>query len=217
MRKYHQYSSMSDRELIDRILQTPKDEALQAYFYNILCLPILNFVSTQHFGNNRGEELLGEFYEFLSSNDWQVLRNYAGRENATLRSYITSCTLKYFMKCKKKARKEMLGITININHPDIIEEMNNITVEPADSTKPIMQAVERLPERDKQLITMLFFKKKSTLETAAVVWPLSYHVEKDWRKLPAKKVQDAISRMKSKALVVLCNEYNKLNTEQNSI
>lgn len=219
MIEHNKYSSMSSQELIDGLTQLPVNESLHSYFYNIICLPTLNYISNQYFGDNcsNGKELLGEFYEHISAKEWNVLRKYKGKDNAKLSTYIASCAINYFISRKKKDDKHRECLFVSMNHPDIVEELNNIAVETTEATKPIMQAIERLNECDKQLITQLYFKKKSTLETAEIVWPLSYHAEKDWRKLPTKKVQDTISRMKSKALMLLVNEYNKLGAEQNTI
>ena len=74
---------------------------------------------------------------------------------------------------------------------------------------PIRKAFDSLSERNKTILQLLVIKEQSAIESADVIWKLTRSKERDWHKLPAKRVQSTISMMKQRALFELLEKLNK--------
>ena len=99
---------MTDQQIVKNLIigdhLTIKD------FFFVRCKPMLIYIG-QYFCLNRPtpEELIGEFYEFLSADDWHKLRIF--KYTCSLNSYITIIASRYF---QNKRDKELLPLDENI-------------------------------------------------------------------------------------------------------
>lgn len=99
---------MTDRQVVDKLIigdhRTIKD------FFFVRCKPMLIYIG-QYFLQNKHtpEELIGEFYEFLSADDWHKLRIF--KFTCSLNSYVTIIASRYF---QHKRDKELLPLDENI-------------------------------------------------------------------------------------------------------
>lgn len=122
---------MTDQQIVNSLIigdhRTIRD------FFFVRCKPMLIYIG-QYFCKCKQspEELVGEFYEFLSANDWHKLRIF--KYTCSLNSYVTIIASRYF---QNKRDKELLPLDENIDlvknlqddrHGDsfFMEDLNNI-------------------------------------------------------------------------------------------
>ncbi len=205
-RSTNKYANVDDREWINILTATPKDEEAHQYFFYEKCNEFLNYISLAIFNSNRTGHILGRFYQFLSHNDWHVLRSYKGRNGASLASYLSRSAVHYFAAQK---RREDAIIRVDIDQPTILQELSQFTIEEEEDMPPVWEAYEKLSLRDRTILRLLVIEEKSALEAADEIWPHVKSKHKDWRSLPAKRVQDTISMLKKRAILLLTLELKK--------
>lgn len=98
----------TDREIVDKLIANDEDTIKEFFFER--CRRALCYIG-QYFchGKQTPEELIGEFYEFLSADDWHRLRIF--RFTCSLNSYITIIASRYF---QNKRNEEMLPLDEDI-------------------------------------------------------------------------------------------------------
>lgn len=201
------YSRLSDMDLVESLMAIPPIEEVHEYFFNVKCATFLKYISVIIFGGECHKILLGEFYEFLSKDNWKVLRQFNSRNGASLNSYLARCTINYFLAQKKKENKIH---TDSIEQIDVIEELNHFTQEEENNMPPVWQAFEKLNERDRTILRLLVIEGKSALEAADDIWGFVKTKNKIWRELPPKRVQDTIAILKRRALLSLSLELKRM-------
>ena len=99
---------MIDQQIVNNLIlgdhRTIKD------FFFVRCKPMLIYIG--HYFclyKHTPEELIGEFYEFLSADDWHKLRIF--KYTCSLNSYVTIIASRYF---QHKRDKELLPLDENI-------------------------------------------------------------------------------------------------------
>ncbi len=99
---------MTDQQVVNNLIigdhRTIKD------FFFVRCKPMLIYIG-QYFCQDKQtpEELIGEFYEFLSADDWHKLRIF--KYTCSLNSYVTIIASRYF---QHKRDMELLSLDENI-------------------------------------------------------------------------------------------------------
>ena len=99
---------MTDQQIVSNLIigdhRTIKD------FFFVRCKPMLIYIG-QYFCQQKHtpEELIGEFYEFISADDWHKLRIF--KYTCSLNSYVTIIASRYF---QHKRDKELLPLDENI-------------------------------------------------------------------------------------------------------
>ncbi len=99
---------MTDQQIVNNLIngdhRTIKD------FFFVRCKPMLIYIG-QYFCQHKHtpEELIGEFYEFLSADDWHKLRIF--KYTCSLNSYVTIIASRYF---QHKRDKDLLPLNDNI-------------------------------------------------------------------------------------------------------
>lgn len=200
------YTTLSDSEWIERLTAFPPDERACKYFFNIKCRIFLKYIANTIFGSDEPSSLLGDFYEYLSHDNWHVLKKFEARNGASLGSYLSRCAVNYF-RAKKQAEDKTCHL--QIERLDIITELNLFTQEEETEMPPVWQAYKRLCKRDRDILRLLVIDGKSAIEAADTIWPQVKSATKDWRQLPAKRVQDTLSMLKKRALLALSLELRK--------
>lgn len=197
------YATLSDDEWIEILTTYPPDDKACNYFFNIKCRVFLRYIASTLFDGEEPASLVGDFYQYLSHDNWRVLRLFAARNGASLGSYLSRCALNYF-KAQRTAEEKIRPLWIE--RPDIIAELNHFTQEEECSTPPVWQAYEKLSKRDRDILRLLVIEDKSAIEAADEIWPQVKSNTKDWRQLPTKRVQDTIAMLKKRALLALSLE-----------
>ena len=99
---------MTDQQIVNNLITG--DHRIIKDFFFVRCKPMLIYIG-QYFCqyNHTPEELIGEFYEFLSADDWHKLRIF--KYTCSLNSYVTIIASRYF---QHKRDKELLPLDENI-------------------------------------------------------------------------------------------------------
>ena len=201
--KYSAYANITDEEWVEKLMSIPPIQPLHYYFFKVKCASFLKYIAENILKTDCIESILGEFYEFLSRDNWHVLRCYQKKDNASLSTYLSKCTLYYFIKKKKNEDNNICSL----DNKEILEQLNNLATNEEEITDTrVWQAFAKLCERDRKVLQRLIIEGHTTTEIADEIWPYVKGKEKDWRKLPIKRVQDTIAMMKRRALFNLIEE-----------
>ena len=203
------YSLLSDRELVERLTATPADERLHNFFLNKVCRRILRHISSNIYNHSNDNELWGEFYEFISKNNWEVLRRWENKNGASLYTYLAYCATNHFVKeqFKEKKQKEQF---ISISSQEIYEQFANISCEetPDINSGQIWNAFNMLNERDRKILQLLVIDGCSIMEAAPQIW--EYIKSKGTlEETDPKRVQCTIAMAKHRAQLALFNNLKK--------
>ena len=198
------YENMTDEEWVEKLLVEPPIQAIHHYFFKVKCNPFLQYVATTILKTGDAESIMGEFYEFISNNNWYVLRNYRKVNSSSLSTYLSLCTVRYFLKVKSKEDNLM---TVSLEKCDA-ESASFIAEESkAEVYSSLWKAFNRLNEHDRLILYRLVVEGRSTISVAHEVWHNVRSKEKNWRELPTKRVQSTISMMKQRALYRLIDTF----------
>lgn len=203
------YARFTDGEWIEKLLTIPPIQSAHYYFFKIKCYSFLKYIAKNIFNTEDTDCILGEFYEFLSQNNWQILKSFRGENNASLSSYLSRCTVRHFIS--KKKQDNPITSKNSIEMVAITEELDYFIAEEEKNEPPVWKAFARLNERDRKLLRYLVIEGRSATDIADDIWEYVRSIEKDWRKLPVKRVQDTIAMMKKRALLSLLTELKKIS------
>jgi hypothetical protein len=199
------FAQLTDKEWIEGLISKPVNEKLNEYFFKVKCAGLLRYITMATLNNENYNEILGEFYEFLSKDDWHVLRQFKGKNGATFYSYIARCSVNYFLGEHKK-RLLFAKRFDCIDSPEVINSLGELSDnEFCYEEGSVMEAFHYLGKRDRHILRLLVINGKSTLEVAEKIWPY-VNSQQDWRELPPARVQSTIAMIKHRALARLtCN------------
>lgn len=205
--KNSRFALFSDKEWVEHLLAFPCEEDAHRYFFNVKCNSFLKYISQTLFGGSSVDYILGEFYEFLSNNDWAVLRMYKQRNDASLSSYLSRCTINHFMARKRGEDKKHFLLMDSF---DIVAELDRFTSDEEVENPPVWQAYSHLSLRDRTVLRLLVIEGKHSIDVADEIWPMVKSTNREWRELPVKRVQDTIAIIKRRALLALQIELKRL-------
>ena len=209
MIKKREYALMSDRELIDGLTAVPPNNKLHEYFFHEKCKHFLKYISSTLYNEGDCNMLLGEFYEYLSNDNWKVLKTWEGKNNSSLYSYLATCSMHYFSR-RIKAEKKRSDIEIAPSTPEIIEYLNHFTAEEEDApNQPVWDAFNMLKERDQVILRLLVIEEKDMMDAASDIWPF-IKTDKKMCELSQKQIQSTIAMAKHRALLALLNNLKTL-------
>lgn len=134
---------ISDLDIVNNLIigdhRTIKD------FFFVRCKPMLIYIG-QYFCQNKHtpEELIGEFYEFLSADNWHKLRIF--KYTCSLNSYVTIIASRYF---QHKRDKELLSLDDNIA---LVHDLQEDRYEDIFFMEDFDKVINRLQPFDKFLV-----------------------------------------------------------------
>ncbi len=135
--------SSSDYDIVNKIISHDQ-RAIQDSFF-VRCKPMLIYIG-QYFCRHKQtpEELIGEFYEFLSADDWHKLRIF--KYTCSLNSYVTIIASRYF---QHKRDKELLPLDENIA---LVKNLQDDRNGDAFFMEDLNKIIRRLPPFDRFLV-----------------------------------------------------------------
>ena len=204
------YASLSDQELIERLMATPVDEKLHNYFIEKKCKQFLRYISSNIFHFENEKQLWGEFYEFISRDNWAVVRNWKNRNGATLYTYLAYCATNHFIhkRLTEKKEQELLFVPSSQN---MYEQLAGFIDEEEEvQAYPIKEAFKMLNLRDQIILRMLVIDECSAMEAAPVIWKYIKN-NKPLDEMDPKRVQCTIAMAKHRAQLALLNNLKKLS------
>ncbi|MBQ8336326.1 MAG: hypothetical protein IJY44_02195 [Bacteroidaceae bacterium] len=208
------YASMSDRELVKGLTAQPIDNKLHEYFFNVKCKSLLSYISTSVYNDDNTNTIIGEFYEYLSNDNWKVLRNWEGKNDCTLYSYLSKCSVRYFIARKNAENKrneietciDLQKDAELIEHPVTDDEKNRL----------IRKAYKMLCERDRVIIRLLIIDGKDLMEAAPHIWRY-INSSQPYDELTQKQIQSTVSMAKHRAVLTLADNAIKLKIADKAI
>ncbi len=99
---------MTDQQIVNNLIIG--DDCTVHDFFFVRCRAMLTYIGYYFCQSKQSpEELIGEFYEYLSADDWHKLRIF--KFSCTLNSYVTIIASRYF---QHKRDKELLPLDDNL-------------------------------------------------------------------------------------------------------
>ena len=206
---YDFFSSLSDQELIERLTATPVDEQLHNFFFTKKCRQFLRYISLNICHCESEKQLWGEFYEFLSKDNWSVIRNWKNRNGASLYSYLAFCATNHFIhKRLAEKKEEQLFVT---SSQTMYEQLAGVAEEEEEiQPYPIKEAFNMLSLRDQVILRMLVIDGNSAMEAAPVIWKYIRN-SKPLDEMDPKRVQCTIAMAKHRAQLALLNNLKQIS------
>ena len=154
---------MTDRQTVFNLING--DNRTIKEFFFVRCKPMLLYIG-QYFCQSKQtpEELIGEFYELLSADDWHKLRIF--KYTCSLNSYVTIIASRYF---QHKRDKELLSLDENIALLKNLQEERN---EDTFFTEDLNGIIKRLPLFDRFLVQRILIdgEKPGDILDEAKLW-----------------------------------------------
>ena len=91
------FDSLSDKEIVELLLANDQD-AIEYVFFHRCNGMFLHIVNSVFQSQMRKEELITDFYFYLSENDWNRLRKFEFK--AQLNTWLTVIALRFFKKMR---------------------------------------------------------------------------------------------------------------------
>ena len=204
------YSQLSDAELIERLTATPVDEKLHNYFFTKKCRQFLRYISSNIYSCESENELWGEFYEFLSKDNWAIMRNWKNRNGASLYTYLAYCTTNHFIHKKLAEKKEQEQFLVPSSQ-NMYEQLADFVEdeEEAVNTYPVREAFNMLSQRDQAILHALVIDEQSALDAAPAIWKYIKN-NKPLEEMDPKRVQCTIAMAKHRAQLALLNNLKQI-------
>lgn len=227
-----QQNIFAEHEFVRRISNNAKQEV--QYFLNEYSIPMLNSIGKDIHADvtvdTSGEilyyrSLMAPYYFFISARnlEWHKLCLFKNKDDASLTSYLSCITSRFFRREKMKENnnslnKNSISVQENEDVAILLEQREDIdeTIDPT-LLSLALKAKDRLPdERDRKVIELLIMDDTDTLdafeELSAYIVPKKSPPIKDWDN---KRKQNAVSLLKLRAKEHLRIEFQKLLKEEN--
>lgn len=134
---------MTDQQVVEKLIIG--DHRIIKDFFFVRCKPMLTYIGQYFFPYKHSpEELIGEFYEFLSADDWHKLRIF--KYTCSLNSYVTIIASRYF---QHKRDKELLSLDENIALVKNLQDDRNVD---AFFMEDLNKIIKRLQPFDRFLV-----------------------------------------------------------------
>ena len=151
---------MSDQQLILQLI-AGNPQIIEEFFF-VRCKPMLMYIG-QYFCQNiqSPEELIGEFYEFLSADDWHKLRIF--QYTCSLNSYISIIASRYFQH-----KRDQETIPLDDVLP-FVEEIPDNSTDETFLMEDIQKILEKMPPFDRFLLQRILIdgtKPRDVLDEA---------------------------------------------------
>lgn len=155
---------MSDKETVELLIADDPD-AVREFFF-VRCRPALTYIG-QYFcsGKQSAEEMIGEFYEFLSADRWHKLRIF--RFSCSLNSYITVIASRYF---QRKRNRDSIFIDDNIG-PLVLDGILSTEMEDRSLMQVVGLVIGRMPVLDRMLLNRILLDGEKPRDIIPEVLP----------------------------------------------
>lgn len=151
---------MSDQQLILQLI-AGNPQIIEEFFF-VRCKPMLMYIGHYFCQNIQSpEELIGEFYEFLSADDWHKLRIF--QYTCSLNSYISIIASRYFQH-----KRDQETIPLDDVLP-FVEEIPDNSTDEIFLMEDIQQILEKMSPFDRFLLQRILIdgtKPRDVLDEA---------------------------------------------------
>lgn len=159
--RWHNMDYLSDRQLVDLLLTN--DEKVVEYVFFHRCDGMFAHIINDVFQSQvKKEELITDFYLFLSADNWRRLRQFEFRSE--LNTWLTVVAIRYFNQKKDEIQTNLGNLEESLMKEvcqipddfDIIDELSRVE---------LYEAIDQLPKHRERLalLGMLAGKKAETI------------------------------------------------------
>lgn len=160
-KRWHNMDYLSDRQLVDLLLTN--DEKVVEYVFFHRCDGMFAHIINDVFQSQvKKEELITDFYLFLSADNWRRLRQFEFRSE--LNTWLTVVAIRYFNQKKDEIQTNLGNLEESLmmevcqipDDFDIIDELSRVE---------LYEAINQLPKHRERLalLGMLAGKKAETI------------------------------------------------------
>lgn len=160
-KRWHNMDYLSDRQLVDLLLTN--DEKVVEYVFFHRCDGMFSHIINDVFQSQvKKEELITDFYLFLSADNWRRLRQFEFRSE--LNTWLTVVAIRYFNQKKDEIQTNLGNLEESLMKEvcqipddfDIIDELSQVE---------LYEAINQLPKHRERLalLGMLAGKKAETI------------------------------------------------------
>lgn len=139
-RRIAYFDSLSDRELV-RLLFANDPEAIEYVFFHRCNGMFAHVIHSVFQSQGRKEELITEFYLYLSENGWYRLRNYEFKSG--FNTWLTVLAVRYFRK-KYKSQTKMVLVEPQLIVETLKDEADDRDVVKELTRLELYNAIDRL-------------------------------------------------------------------------
>lgn len=162
-RRIAYFESLSDRQLVELLLANDP-EAVEYVFFHRCNGMFAHIVHSVFQSQGKKEELISEFYLYLSENDWNRLRQFEFK--SALNTWLTVIAIRFFRK-KRISQTKMVAV-----EPQLIVETQKNEVDDYDvfhemSRLELYKAIDRLSKPRERYALLADLTGKSADEIAA--------------------------------------------------
>ncbi|MDR2384265.1 MAG: sigma-70 family RNA polymerase sigma factor [Tannerella sp.] len=151
------YSGLMDRQLLEKIYSG--DKKAETYLFCVKCVSVINYCMRKFFDNQQMQldEAVNEIYIYIKKDNWYKLRQYGGRNNASIKTWISTVAYNFFLNLHKKMNAEMQK-KVNLPEPCNDESEQN---------KQIRKALFGMPNDRYKIILIKMYYENKTREKVA--------------------------------------------------
>lgn len=162
-RRIAYFETLSDRELVALLLANDQEAVQYVFFYRCNSM-FAHIVHSVFQSQGKKEELISEFYIYLSENNWSRLRLFEFK--STLNTWLTVIAVRYFRK------KRISQTKIVVVEPQLIVETQKNEVDDYDvlhelSRLELYKAIDRLSKPRERYALLADLTGKGAEEIAA--------------------------------------------------
>lgn len=162
-RRIAYFESLSDRQLVE-LLVANDQEAVEYVFFHRCEGMFAHIVHSVFQSQGKKEELISEFYIYLSENDWSRLRQFEFK--SALNTWLTVIAVRYFRK-KRVSQTKLVAV-----EPQLIVETQKNEADDYDvfhemSRLELYKAIDRLSKPRERYALLADLTGKSAEEIAA--------------------------------------------------
>ncbi len=162
-RRIAYFETLSDRELVALLLANDQ-EAVEYVFFHRCNGMFAHIVNSVFQSQGKKEELISEFYLYLSENDWQRMRQFEFK--SSLNTWLTVIAVRFFRK-KRTIQTKILTV-----EPQMVEELQKNEVDDFNvfqemSRLELYKAIDKLSKPRERYALLADLTGKSAEEIAA--------------------------------------------------
>jgi DNA-directed RNA polymerase specialized sigma subunit len=155
------YSLLTDSQLLEEIYSGNKKA--ETYLFCEKCISVIHYHVRRTINKNQmqTDEAIHEFYLYMKDDDWHRLKQYEGRNNASVKTWISVVAFRFFLQLHKDINKT------SMNKVDLskIDSLNNIEYD--EQYQKVKEALLNMPNvRYRNILIKMYYEGKTRKETA---------------------------------------------------
>ncbi|MCR5014330.1 MAG: sigma-70 family RNA polymerase sigma factor [Bacteroidales bacterium] len=141
-RRLHWFSRLSDRQLVDMLLANDEEAVEYVFFYRCNSM-FAHIINSLYHAQVKKEELITEFYMYLSEDDWRRLRQFEFK--SALNTWLTIVAVRYFKGKISDVRTKTVELTSQIENDIESVQADNDPLQELSKLE-LYESIEQLPK-----------------------------------------------------------------------